>query len=83
MGERSPHNDPNARANVYRHDDGYDAGGYDAGSTWKVWHLRLRDSLEVAQSHSVLEIEAYQDLRRRSKEPAVEEDHRECDEPEG
>ena len=31
MGERSPHNDPDARANLYRYDDGYDKSGYDAG----------------------------------------------------
>ena len=31
MGERSPHNDPNAQSDLYRYDDGYDKSGYDAG----------------------------------------------------
>ena len=31
MGERSPHNDPNAKGGVYRYVDGYNKNGNDAG----------------------------------------------------
>lgn len=78
MGERSPHNNPDARAmfigmsmDTTREDPGR-AGrrhirpsGF-PGSGKKHWHPDR----------------AHEDLRRRSQKPAVEEDHRKCDEHE-
>ena len=36
MGERSPHNDPDARGGIYRNEHGYHERRYDAGLCWKA-----------------------------------------------
>ena len=81
MGERSPHNDPNARATFI----GMTMDTTRADMTQAVLEgvaFALRDSLEVAQC-TRHPYRAHEDLRWWSKEPTVEEDHRECHESEG
>ena len=78
MGERSPHNDPDARAAFI----GMSMDTTREDMTQAVLEgvaFGLRDSLEVARSIGI-QSGAYEDLRRRSQEPAVEEDYCKCDE---
>ena len=50
MGERSPHNDPSARAAVYRMSMDTDRADMLAGVVFEGVAYGLRDSLEVAKS---------------------------------
>ena len=78
MGERSPHNDPSARAAFI----GMSMDSTREDMTQAVLEgvaFGLRDSLEVARSIGV-ESRENKDLRRWSKESAVEKDHCKCDE---
>ena len=81
MGERSPHNNPDARAMFI----GMSMDTTREDMTQAVLEgvaFGLRDSLEVARSLGI-KIETNKDLRWRSKEPTVEEDHCKCYEHEG
>ena len=81
MGERSPHNNPDARAMFI----GMSMDTTREDMTQAVLEgvaFGLRDSLEVARSLGI-KIERTKDLRWRSKEPTVEEDHCKCYEHEG
>ena len=73
MGERSPHNNPNARGTFI----GMTMDTTRADMTQAVLEgvaFAIRDSFEVAKSLGI-KIETHQDLWRWCKEPAVEEDH--------
>ncbi len=77
MGERSPHNNPDARAMFI----GMSMDTTREDMTQAVLEgvaFGLRDSLEVARSLGI-KIED-EDLRWRSKEPAVEKNYRKCHE---
>ena len=79
MGERSPHNNPDARGVFF----GMSMDTTRADMTQAVLEgvaFGLRDSLEVARKLGI-KIGPYQDLRRRRKESTVEEDYCKCHEP--
>ena len=76
MGERSPHNDPLARAAFV----GMTMDTTREEMTQAVLEgvaFGLRDSLEVARSLGI-QIERTKNLRRRGKEPTLEKDYCKC-----
>ncbi len=78
MGERSPHNDPDARGVFFRNVYGYHKSRYDTGCSGGV-AFALRDSLEVAKSLGI-KIERTKICGGGAKSPLWKEDHCKCDE---
>ena len=79
MGERSPHNDPDARGVFYRNVHGHYKSRYDTGRVWKELHLDFVILWKLQESLGI-KIERTKICGGGAKSPLVEKNHCKCDE---